>query len=81
MSQAYASNFAGRGKIHRLLFIAQKADSEHASLEAFRLAADELKKVWQLLYLAKEGPITAILVINVLHVQSLAKRHVLASAG
>ena len=43
--QAYASNFSGRGKIYRLLYVAEKADSEQVSLEALRLAADQLRKV------------------------------------
>ncbi|RWR80770.1 COP9 signalosome complex subunit 1 [Cinnamomum micranthum f. kanehirae] len=42
--EAYASLYSGRTKIMRLLFIADRCENQSISLEALRMAFDEIKK-------------------------------------
>lgn len=45
--QAYISNYTSHTKVDRLLFIADHYQGKPLELEALKLAADEVKQVWQ----------------------------------
>ena len=47
--QAYAGSYSGNAKINRLMFIAEKTSDSALALSALRIAADDLKRVSQLM--------------------------------